>query len=80
MTSDAEPQRPSNPRDVLSDDSMSTEEKITYLEEWQLELEELQRATEESMGADDGSSGRTADRLQDVHDTLTALREQTGAS
>jgi hypothetical protein len=62
------------PDDILSDDSLSKDEKISLLESWRDDKEAYMRAAEEGM---QGSSRSEA--LQMIERALIALREADSA-
>lgn len=62
------------PRRVLEDRELSTEEKIRVLESWKNDLLELQRASDENMPSTEPEAGSTADRLTQVVEALEELR------
>lgn len=64
------------PQQVLESD-LAADEKIAILEDWQLDLVERQRATEENMPAAATEAGAIADALRDVNAALIALRESS---
>jgi hypothetical protein len=53
-------------------------EKLKQLEEWQSELIQLQKATEENMPATGARVGQTAARLAKVTAALELIRERIG--
>jgi len=60
------------PRDVLDSIDLSTEQKVKLLKEWEVDLRELQVASEENMtGA--ASSGATAELLRECRRALASL-------
>ncbi len=57
------------PKDVLNDDKLSKDEKITILESWIYDIEELNRAEEENMPGDDNTL-----LLQTLHEVLLQVK------
>lgn len=55
------------PREVLSSEDLSDEQKKAVLESWQVDEQELAKATEENMGASDRNC------LAEVADALGSL-------
>lgn len=64
-----------HPHRVLADHDLSTAEKIKLLEDWRLDLLELQRAAEENMPSATVQPGEVAERLRQVTEALAILRE-----
>lgn len=60
-------ERFASPQALLDSDDLSREAKIAALKQWDMEVRQLQVATEESMPASDTAS------LTDVHTALRAL-------
>jgi len=60
------------PRDILDRRDLSAEDKIKLLKEWELDLRQLQVASEENMAAD-ASVGATAELLQECRLALASL-------
>ncbi len=60
-------ERFASPQALVDSDDLSREAKITALKQWDMEVRQLQVATEESMPASDTAS------LTDVHAALRAL-------
>jgi hypothetical protein len=67
------------PRDILDSHDLSSEQKIKLLKEWEIDLRELQVASEENMTGDT-SSGRTAELLRECRLTLAKLGAADGDS
>jgi hypothetical protein len=67
------------PRDILDSDLLSREQKIRLLQEWELDLRELQVATEENM-AGESASGTTAELLQECRRALARFGADGGDS
>lgn len=65
------------PIHVLESEELTTEDKVRVLENWKLDLMELQRASEENMESDEGDKDPAAERLQAVNETLDILRRET---
>ncbi len=59
------------PRDVLENEELSDEQKITVLEQWQDEVKQHLVAEEEAMPGEDPDD---AELLQEIHEALTTLR------
>jgi len=64
-----------HPRRVLTDDGLSTTDKIRLLEDWRLDLLEKLRASEENMPSAIERPGDVAERLRQVTEALAILRE-----
>ncbi len=62
------------PRRVLEDPDLTTEDKISVLENWKSDLLQLQRASEESMQSPDARDGSIAERLKRVVEALEELQ------
>jgi len=60
------------PRDVLDSPDLSPEQKIKLLQEWEIDLRELQVASEENMTGD-AAPGATAELLQECRRALAKL-------
>ena len=67
------------PGDILDSDLLSREQKIRLLQEWELDLRELQVATEENM-AGESASGMTAELLQECRRALARFGAAGGDS
>jgi hypothetical protein len=67
------------PRDILDGDLLSREQKVRLLREWELDLRELQVASEENM-AGESASGMTAELLQECRRALARLGAADGDS
>lgn len=68
------------PSHVLESDELSLADKIRVLENWKLDLLELQRASEENMVGADGQGASVAERLRAVNESLALCRvEAEGA-
>jgi hypothetical protein len=68
-----------SPRDILDSHDLSPEQKVKLLNEWELDLRELQVASEENMTGDT-SSGTTAELLRECRLTLARLGATGGDS
>ena len=62
------------PHHVLENKALSVQEKISILEDWKLDLIELQTATEENMSAKGQETDAVADDLQAVIEALRVIR------
>ena len=62
------------PHHVLESKNLSDQAKISILEDWKLDLIELQTATEENMSATGVETDAVADDLQAVIEALRRLR------
>ena len=67
------------PRDILDSPDLLPEQKIKLLGEWELDLRELQVASEENMTGDT-SSGTTAELLRECRLMLARLGATGGDS
>lgn len=67
------------PHDILNDDDLATEQKITLLKEWEIDLRQLMIASEENMPSD-GKPGATGDMLMKVSKALSTLGSQSEAT
>jgi DNA topoisomerase IB len=67
------------PRDILDSRDLSPEQKIKLLKEWELDLRELQVASEENMTGNT-SSGTTAELLRECRLALAKLGATDGDS
>ena len=65
------------PEQVVDSD-LPAEKKIAILQDWQLDLIERQRATEENMPGTATAAGEIGDALQQVSEALTKLRAAAG--
>ena len=65
------------PRDILASHDLSPEQKIKLLKEWEIDLRELQVASEENMTGD-SSSGTTAELLRECRGALARLGAADG--
>jgi hypothetical protein len=65
-------ERPDNPMKVLDRRDLSTDEKIAFLKDWQLDLTERMTATDENMRATQ-DHGRLAEQLRHVSRALGIL-------
>lgn len=73
----ANPQRIfGEPRYVVTNEELSDQEKITILENWKLDLMELQTATEENMPGSGTETGGVADELGAVIEALRMIRPE----
>ena len=68
-----------HPRDILDSHDLSSEQKIKLLKEWEIDLRELQVASEENMTGD-ASSGTTAELLRECRLILAKLGATDGDS
>jgi hypothetical protein len=66
-----------HPRDILATHDLSPEQKIKLLKEWEIDLRELQVASEENMTGDN-SSGTTAELLRECRGALARLGAADG--
>ncbi len=64
------------PRYVVENEELSDPEKITILENWKLDLMELQTATEENMPATGTEADSAADELRAVIEALRMIRSE----
>lgn len=62
-----------SPEAVLASDGLSPDQKIAILEDWRIDLVELQTAADENMAAGKGSDA-VAEELQQVSEALERLR------
>ncbi len=62
------------PHHVLENKELSVQEKISILEDWKLDLIELQTATEENMSARGQETDAVADDLQAVIEALRLIQ------
>jgi hypothetical protein len=62
------------PLDIAESPDLSDAEKIRLLENWQTDLLELLRATEENMPGVANESSDVAEKLRRVHEALAAVR------
>jgi len=67
------------PRDILDSDLLSREQKIRSLQEWELDLRELEVASEENIAGAAGS-GMTAELLQECRRARARLVAAGGDS
>lgn len=67
------------PRDIVASHDLSSEQKIKLLKEWEIDLRELQVASEENM-AGENSSGTTAELLRECRGALARLGAVDGDS
>jgi hypothetical protein len=65
------------PQRVLEDQNLSDEQKIQVLLNWQLDLIELQRATDENMPSVNSPAGEVAEKLRKVNDALERIRSSS---
>lgn len=65
------------PRDVLDSPDLSPEQKIKLLREWEIDLRELQVASEENMTGD-AASEATAELLRECRRALARLGAADG--
>ena len=65
------------PRDVLDSPDLAPEQKIKLLREWEIDLRELQVASEENMTGD-AAPGATAELLQECRRALAKLGATDG--
>jgi hypothetical protein len=65
------------PSHILETDELTLADKIRVLENWQLDLVELQRASEENMAGYDGQ-GDVAERLRVVTEALELCQREAG--
>ena len=68
-----------HPDDIVNNDELATEQKITLLKEWEVDLRQLMVASEENMQSD-GKPGATADTLMKVSKALETLGGQSAVS
>lgn len=68
----------SRPLDVLNENGMTRNQKISVLEHWQLSLVERLRATGEGMAPPAGQTAAEAARIEEISDMLEALRHEVG--
>lgn len=64
------------PAHVLENQELTLADKIRVLENWQLDLLELQRASEENMAGADGQGANATQRLQAVNESLAIVRRE----
>lgn len=64
------------PSHVLENDELSPADKIRVLENWKLDLLELQRASEENMAGQAGQGAKVAERLRAVNESLELCRRE----
>ena len=63
------------PQELMSDDSLSHDEKVEMLEQWRDDKEQLMRA------ADEGMHGEIKiDLLSEIQNALTSLEEDSSSS
>lgn len=62
-----------SPEAVVASDGLSPDQKIAILEDWRVDLIELQTAADENMAARQGS-GAVAEELRQVTEALKRLR------
>lgn len=67
------------PQDILASTDLSPEQKIKLLQEWEIDLRELQVASDENMPAAN-SSGATAELLRECRRALAKLNATGGDS
>jgi len=68
-----------HPDEIVHNDDLATEQKITLLKEWEVDLRQLMVASEENMQSD-GKPGATADTLMKVSKALEKLGGQSAVS
>lgn len=64
------------PRHVVTNKELSDQDKISILENWKLDLMELQKATEENMPGRGNETGSVADELGAVIEALRMIRRE----
>jgi hypothetical protein len=64
------------PHEIIEDPDLSLADKTRLLESLELDLRQLQRATEENMPGAGGEAADIADRLSQVRTLLSLLRTQ----
>jgi nitrogen fixation protein len=64
------------PKYVVENDELSDQEKITILENWKLDLMELQKATEENMPGTGTEADSAGDELRAVIEALRIVRPE----
>jgi hypothetical protein len=63
-----------DPREIVESDSLSYQQKLAALENWRLDLLELQQATDENMPSAANNGGEPGEKLRQVNNALVDLR------
>lgn len=67
-----------DPGRLADDKSLTIGEKLEILEDWKMDLIEMQRAEEENMPSARRDEGETAGKLADVSKVIAKLRQPDG--
>jgi hypothetical protein len=68
----------SHPREIMASAELSTEQKISLLNQWEIDLRELLVASEENMTIPGATSEQTGELLRSVLSLRTSIEGEAG--